>query len=128
MKFPGKDNNGLDGKLQEDQQKELENIFEQPSQSNISEDVENASENYAVKFKTQVNSEGLKNIAIDFIAGAEWQKQQDNNTIEFAEWICKNGYDSIQIAVCPQWTTGYNKESFTTKELYNIYLKSINTK
>lgn len=43
-----------------------------------------ASEQYALKFKTQASSEGLDNIKDDFLAGQKWQSEQDNQALSSA--------------------------------------------
>lgn len=47
-----------------------------------------------------------------------------NHAIEFAEWMCKQGYDSKQILVNPQWCNGpvLTTRSYTSAELYDKFL------
>jgi len=111
-------------------------LSEQPSQSNVSEDVEKAAEDkipvypiYA-DFLENLNWQGyINHLRISFKDGAEWQKQQDNSVIGFAEWISDNAY-SQYYGKRDNYKKWYRRslvdyrEFITTKELYNIYLKS----
>lgn len=93
-------------------------LSEQPSQSNVSEDKSN--------YHSVCDNHGLK---FGFIAGAEGQKKQDNSAIRFAEWISDNAY-SQYYGKGDNYKKWYRRslvdyrEFITTKELYNIYLKS----
>lgn len=49
-------------------------------------------------------------------------------SIEFAKWMCKEGYDSVQIAVDPRWTKGFNQPEYTPEELYNLFTEQRNIK
>lgn len=107
------------------------NLSEQPSQSNVSEDVENAAyEKFPVRNNVSGNDENRHERSA-FIQGAEWQKQQLNNSaIGFAQWILEN-YEPEFInhgAWVDILDNDEDSDQFTTQELYNIYLKSINTK
>src|SRR6185437_11920610 len=99
----------------------------------VSEDVEKAAFDYAVHHSAAPDKETPDWIIADFKAGAEWQKQQDNSAIGFAEWISDNAY-SQYYGKRDNYKKWYRRslvdyrEFITTKELYNIYLKSINTK
>ena len=141
----------------------------QPSQSNVSEDIEKAAENdkkymdglirnYGTGAPNKYQYTGNKCVAgcknytgyetyhhkdcpfypdsfserFDKL-NSEWQKQQDNSAIGFAEWISDNAY-SQYYGKRDNYKKWYRRslvdyrEFITTKELYNIYLKSINTK
>lgn len=54
----------------------------------------------------------------------ELQKQEEEDrSVEFAEWLCKKGYDSKQIAVSPRWGKTWTGMEYTSAELYQIFLK-----
>jgi hypothetical protein len=85
----------------------------------ISEDVEKAADDFLNYYNGAPSEKEL------FKAGAEWQKQQDNSAIGFAEWAYDNNW-IIQPNKC-WWNFHAEIEQqveISTKELYNIYLKS----
>jgi hypothetical protein len=66
-----------------------------------------------------------------FIAGAEWQKEQSaNEAIEFADWLCENGWTSSP----PMWVNGEASDDYiggkgtytelTTQQLYELWQKT----
>ena len=40
---------------------------------------------------------------------------------EFADWICKNGYNTVNISVEPAWSKGFPEQRFTTSQLYKQF-------
>jgi hypothetical protein len=66
-----------------------------------------------------------------FKAGAEWQKEQSaNEAIEFADWLCENGWTSSP----PMWVNGEASDDcisgqntyteLTTQQLYELWQKT----
>lgn len=51
------------------------------------------------------------------------QMTAKSDAVEFGEWICKEGYNSVQILVSPRWSKGYNQGEHTSEELYSLFLK-----
>lgn len=50
-------------------------------------------------------------------------KAKEEEAVKFAEWVCKKGYDSIQIGTNhPMWTLGVFNYEYTSAELYKEYL------
>lgn len=52
------------------------------------------------------------------------QEQQESDAVEFAEWICKKGYNSIQICTHPRWNLNSYCTDPTTQELYKEFINS----
>lgn len=49
-------------------------------------------------------------------------QSQPSNAVEFAEWICKQGYNSVQILVRPAWSLGFARGEWTSLQLYKLFL------
>jgi hypothetical protein len=83
--------------------------------------------------KAYGSKEEMGSVKAGFIAGATWQEQQEaNNAIEFADWLCENGWSSSP----PMWVNGEASDDYlggqgtytelTTQQLYEIWQEAKN--
>jgi hypothetical protein len=74
---------------------------------------------YATQFKASVSSEGVDNIASDFLSGLQKGRElESEKAIRFAEWLSITGW--LYLQEYEAWSQGKKHlEYFTTYELYN---------
>lgn len=90
--------------------------------------IEKEAEIFAAKGTSHTTEEGISHykpiIKQSYIAGkTSGIEEAAVIAIAFGEWICSKGFDSKQICVSPIWSTGNGLNNFTTKELFNLFIK-----
>lgn len=86
----------------------------------MNELLEHAAKEYAGKYKTQVSSEGLENIADDFKAGAEWMKNQTKEAV--SELIAVMYFNDSSKYLGGMWNALYHLD----EEAYALATESLN--